>query len=123
MRGATVTAATLLGLFTALTGCAVEPDPTEEQLLQRYERRLQQDHDRAVSDLGWSRWTYLGTGCADGWDSASVGEQGACSWHGGVVSWWRNDAGELLWCHEGQRPMTVEQAADAQRRGDPLTCR
>ena len=26
------------------------------------------------------------TECRDGWDSISIGSQGACSWHGGVVT-------------------------------------
>jgi hypothetical protein len=26
------------------------------------------------------------TECRDGWDSNNIGKQGACSWHGGVVT-------------------------------------
>jgi hypothetical protein len=36
----------------------------------------------------WTQTMYVSDGparCADGWNSPSIGKQGACSWHGGVV--------------------------------------
>ncbi|GHH27234.1 hypothetical protein GCM10018780_81860 [Streptomyces lanatus] len=43
------------------------------------------------------QWTYQGAVCADGWVSASVGERGACSHHGGVAgSWVATDGTEVI---------------------------
>lgn len=33
----------------------------------------------------FQKTTAGGVHCADGWPSLSIGHQGACSWHGGVV--------------------------------------
>ena len=52
--------------------------------------------------------------CRDGWASASIGQQGACSWHGGLArKKWRakassggqleRDALELNWAFVAQR--------------------
>jgi hypothetical protein len=67
----------------------------------RSEAAARDFHDRVVGGfvlvaiivvvmIGVSWWNdhhYLQ--CADGWPSTSIGRQGACSHHGGVVNVWR----------------------------------
>lgn len=64
---------------------------------------------------GWF-WRVVDVRCADGWPSQSIGRQGACSWHGGVVTVWRNDVrGLTVACHDGYPPdftTAVEQARE-----------
>jgi hypothetical protein len=49
-------------------------------------------------------WTYVGMTCADGWGSPSIGKQGACSHHGGVVSVFLGGDGTKLVCGDGRTP-------------------
>ncbi|WP_406366147.1 Ku protein [Streptomyces sp. NBC_00645] len=42
--------------------------------------------------------------CADGWPSDSIGRQGACSHHGGVVSVFEGDDGTILRCGDNEHP-------------------
>lgn len=63
-------------------------------------------------------WTYSDTMCADGWRSPSIGEQGACSHHGGVVSLWKGSDGSEVRCADNSPPRTkVEQLDQLDRFG------
>jgi hypothetical protein len=42
--------------------------------------------------------------------SPSIGRQGACSHHGGVVSVYEGSAGTVLRCHDSRPPDAYEQA-------------
>lgn len=53
-------------------------------------------------------WTFLGTVCADGWPSDSIGSRGACSHHGGVAGSYRGSDGSVLVCRN-MPPRTVEE--------------
>jgi hypothetical protein len=55
------------------------------------------------------RWTYQGYGCADGWPSDSIGRQGACSHHGGVVSMYEGDDGTVLRCGDDEHAPGPEE--------------
>jgi hypothetical protein len=35
-------------------------------------------------------WAFVSYGCGDGWPSPSIGQRGACSHHGGVLSTYEN---------------------------------
>ncbi|MDQ0600129.1 hypothetical protein QF037_004474 [Streptomyces canus] len=61
------------------------------------------------------RWTYQGDECADGWSSDSIGRQGACSHHGGVVSVFEGADGTVLRCGDDEhtpRPDEQQQQID-----------
>lgn len=56
------------------------------------------------------RWTSQGYECSDGWPSDSIGRQGACSHHGGVVSVFEGDDGRVLRCGDDEHaPRPDEQ--------------
>jgi hypothetical protein len=55
------------------------------------------------------RWTYQGYECADGWPSESIGRQGACSHHGGVVSVIEGDDGTVLRCGDDEHAPGPEE--------------
>lgn len=49
-------------------------------------------------------FTFQGHTCRDGWPSRSIGRQGACSHHGGVVAIYRGSDGSELRCAQDRRP-------------------
>ena len=56
-------------------------------------------------------WYPTGMSCADGWKSPSIGRRGACSYHGGVVTWYQSVPGDLITlCPPKWQPGTLEQA-------------
>lgn len=57
-------------------------------------------------------WTLVDVTCADGWRSPSIGEQGACSHHGGVVTVYEGTDGSVLRCADGAPPYGKEAQAD-----------
>lgn len=62
-------------------------------------------------------WSYSGAQCSDGWPSSSIGHQGACSHHGGVVSVWQGSDGTMLTCR-GMPPIGREaQVAELESQG------
>lgn len=60
------------------------------------------------------RWLYGGATCADGWGSPSIGQPGACSHHGGVVTIYTSRPGGLhTRCENAAyRPRTLEDAQE-----------
>jgi hypothetical protein len=79
------------------------------------------DEDPSVSSATSSatytpvHWTYQGYECADGWPSDSIGRQGACSHHRGVVSVFEGDDGTVLRCGDDEhapRPEEQQQQID-----------
>ncbi|MGQ0466340.1 MAG: hypothetical protein ACT4QG_13580 [Sporichthyaceae bacterium] len=54
-------------------------------------------------------WQFGGIGCADGWNSPSIGRRGACSHHGVVVTRWTGSDGTELACGSGRPPSGAEQ--------------
>ncbi|GGT58950.1 hypothetical protein GCM10010271_72930 [Streptomyces kurssanovii] len=60
------------------------------------------------------RWLYDSSTCRDGWDSPSIGQRGACSQHGGVVSVYKSSPGGLYTrCDDAEfRPRTLERAEE-----------
>lgn len=63
-------------------------------------------------------WTYQGYECADGWPSDSIGRQGACSHHGGVVSVFEGDDGTVLRCGDDEHaPHPDEQQQQVEDYG------
>lgn len=55
------------------------------------------------------QWTFQGYGCADGWPSESIGRQGACSHHGGVVSVYEGEDGTVLRCGDDEHAPDPEE--------------
>lgn len=66
-------------------------------------------------------WTYQGTVCADGWVSASVGERGACSHHGGVAGRWTAADGTEVICRGGP-PRTQEEISRQTAKFGRIVC-
>lgn len=62
-----------------------------------------------IERLGLTDWSLESFECADGWRSPSIGEQGACSWHGGVVAIWRNKPGISIRCPDDTYPPLTEE--------------
>lgn len=67
-------------------------------------------------------WTWRGSQCADGWLSVSIGRQGACSHHGGVVAVWLADDGTEARCRNVDPPSTVEAAAVQMEKFGRIVC-
>ncbi|MFK4600461.1 hypothetical protein RKD30_007128 [Streptomyces pristinaespiralis] len=60
------------------------------------------------------RWLYDSSTCCDGWDSPSIGQPGACSHHGGVVTVYKSSPGGLCTrCDDAEfRPRPLEHAEE-----------
>ncbi|MFF2411841.1 hypothetical protein [Streptomyces sp. NPDC058092] len=57
------------------------------------------------------QWVFAGQACQDGWHSPSIGQQGACSHHGGVVTWYQSNVGNLTTsCDFLHQAATLERA-------------
>jgi hypothetical protein len=68
-------------------------------------------------------WTYAGSECADGWDSPSIGKRGACSHHGGVVTYYvSTPGGYRTLCGPRYQPRTYERAVELATAGGMVTC-
>lgn len=98
----------VLGLLWVI-GMIVSPpqsDPAAAARTARTERsiELRDRLEATASAVPVIEWTYQHTECADGWHSPSIGTQGACSWHGGVVSVYEGSDGTTLVCTDGSPP-------------------
>lgn len=100
-----------LGLGQQSSDAPPDRSAIEADLQQRAQQRAARL--REIEDgLRWREWGLLGTACADGWLSPSLGTRGACSSHGGVVNFYENDAGEQLRCLTDARPPWPSEAAE-----------
>lgn len=71
------------------------------------------------------QWFFAGQRCSDGWASPSIGRQGACSHHGGVVTWYQAHAGEqvlMTLCPPAYQPKTVDRALQLAGSGGYVDC-
>ncbi|MFD7867979.1 hypothetical protein [Streptomyces sp. NPDC059783] len=56
-------------------------------------------------------WPTITRQCRDGWNSPSIGQPGACSWHGGVITIYHSSLGNLATlCPPVGQPTTLERA-------------
>jgi hypothetical protein len=71
------------------------------------------------------QWFFAGQACSDGWQSPSIGRQGACSYHGGVVAWYQAKVGEQVLvtrCPPAYQPKTVDRALQLAVSGGYVDC-
>lgn len=70
------------------------------------------------------QWLFAGQRCSDGWASPSIGRQGACSHHGGVVTWYQAHAEQVLTtrCPPLYQPKTVGRALQLAAGGSYVDC-
>lgn len=74
----------------------------------------------AYSPIGW---TLAGVMCADGSGSSSIGERGACSWHGGEVTVYYGSDGSTLRCVKHLHPpWTGDEQQEEMARFHSLFC-
>ena len=66
-------------------------------------------------------WQFQGSTRADGWPSGSIGKQGACSHHGGVVGVWVSKNGVSVTCR-GTPPLTEERLAELTNASGEVVC-
>lgn len=69
------------------------------------------------------QWAFQGQQCSDGWHSPSIGKRGACSYHGGVVTVYQSNIGELITrCGPRYQPKTLERAQQLADTGGYVNC-
>ncbi|MEV8625267.1 hypothetical protein [Streptomyces sp. NPDC051079] len=68
-------------------------------------------------------WILEGRGCQDGWPSPSIGKRGACSHHGGVVTYYVSSTGALrTTCGREYQPKTLERARELADGTGSVSC-
>lgn len=69
-------------------------------------------------------WMRGGSLCVDGWQSPSIGERGACSWHHGVGARFVASNGDVLICDKDEThpPTTYEEQFRQLSQSRALSC-
>lgn len=106
-----------LGLLVVLGLLWPSPTPTvahtsDPEAYAEQVRQARAAKEAAASAAPTLTWRFVGSTCADGWHSPSIGQRGACSWHGGAVSVYVASDGNELRCRDGGPPRTRSEQVD-----------